>query len=50
MRTVKNVLFVTNLKRGTCLLFDRKGLGYKQTQRPKNQLINKNWLQRLQLA
>ena len=50
MRKVKNLVFVTNLKHGACLLFDRKGLGYRQTKIFKNQRTVKHLLQRLQAA
>ena len=50
MLRVKNVIFVTNLNQGACLLFDRKGLGYKQTQKIRTQQPVKSLLQRLQFA
>ena len=50
MITVKNVVFVTNLKHGACLLFDRKGLGYRQTRKFKKHQPVKSLLQRLQFA
>ena len=50
MLTVKNVIFVTNLNHGACLLFDRKGLGHKQTQKVRTQQSIKSFLQRLKFA
>ena len=50
MLKVKNVVFVTNLKQGACLLFDQKGLGYKQTQKIRSHQPVKSFLQRLQFA
>lgn len=50
MIKVKNVIFVTSLKHGACLLFDRKGLGCKQTQKLRYNQPAKSWLQRLQFA
>ena len=50
MIRVKNVIFVTNLKHGACLLFDRKGLGFKQTHMIRDHQPVKNLLQRLQFA
>ncbi len=31
MRKLNNFIFVTNVQQGACLLFDRKGLGYRQS-------------------
>ena len=50
MLTVKNVIFVTNLNHGACLLFDRKGSGYKQAQKVRTQQPIKSFLQRLKFA
>ena len=50
MLTVKNVIFVTSLKHGACLLFDRKGLGYKQTKQIRNPQPVKNFFHRLHAA
>ena len=50
MLTVKNVIFVTNLNHGACLLFDRKGLGHKQTQKVRTQQSIKSFLQRFKFA
>jgi len=50
MLTVKNVVFVTSLKHDASLLFDRKDLGYRQTQKTRFRQPAKSLLQRLQFA
>ena len=44
MHKAKSFIYVTNLQHGACLLFDRKGLGYRQSPMYKsNQLIDSSF-------